>query len=449
MANLKISGKMMVKSLQKAFKASYGLSLRVYYGAKFASPEDRLASICEGELKDGDLELPDSIKVGDFEELMLQEYGIKVQVATADNKKLTDNNFELKALKIIQNKGKYGFVDTQGNEVIPCIYENAWDFKEGFAMVEKERKYGFIDKTGEEIVPCIYENAWDFKEGFAKVEKERKYGFVDKIGKEVVSCTYQNLEREFLNERMRAKKDEKYGLIDNRNQVLLPFIYEDVQDSIYGLVSIKQDGKWGLLDKNLNELISPKYVELTPLSPNFSAVLEGRKAGLVENTTGKLVIPCMYDWIEVVFNEKMVLVRKNNTYGFLDINGNEILPFVYEKAYVVNESYVKVSKEWRKWTLIDSEGKESSTSAYIKRKKSEYDWIETVDPEVDLVPMQVGDKYGFLEKTNIGEEFVPPIYDEIIPYDYDFYVKRKGRYTRFSSEEGVEEQFPYMTSVKV
>ncbi len=52
------------------------------------------------------------------------------------------------------NNGKWGFVDTTGKEIVPCIYDDAGYFNEGLANVKKEEQWGFIDKTGKVTVPA-------------------------------------------------------------------------------------------------------------------------------------------------------------------------------------------------------------------------------------------------------------------------------------------------------
>ena len=52
---------------------------------------------------------------------------------------------------------KYGFIDKTGNEVVPCKYDIASDFREGLAIVEMNGKRGYIDKTGREVTPVKYD----------------------------------------------------------------------------------------------------------------------------------------------------------------------------------------------------------------------------------------------------------------------------------------------------
>lgn len=48
----------------------------------------------------------------------------------------------------VLKKGKYGYIDRRGREVIPCQYRNAEDFHQGLALVEKFGPKELISKTG-------------------------------------------------------------------------------------------------------------------------------------------------------------------------------------------------------------------------------------------------------------------------------------------------------------
>ncbi len=96
MADFSISGRLTVKALKKQFKDEFGSTLRVYNGVKFADENATLASIRkEGSPKTGDLVIKGNMKVGTFEDKMMELFGIKVQVASPDDSKLIDNNVTL------------------------------------------------------------------------------------------------------------------------------------------------------------------------------------------------------------------------------------------------------------------------------------------------------------------------------------------------------------------
>lgn len=95
MADFTISGRMKVKTLKADFKKAYNSTLRVYNGAKFADNDATLASIRKADTKGGEVVINGKMLVGNFETKILEEFGIKIQVASPDDLKLADNKVTL------------------------------------------------------------------------------------------------------------------------------------------------------------------------------------------------------------------------------------------------------------------------------------------------------------------------------------------------------------------
>lgn len=100
---------------------------------------------------------------------------------------------------VMTKDGKRGFIDKAGKEVIPCVYDMiefinpvgdggiaqiqyADYFYEGIACVKKDGKWGYINTKGEEVIPFKYEEAKLFSEGLAPVKKDGIWGYVDTKG---------------------------------------------------------------------------------------------------------------------------------------------------------------------------------------------------------------------------------------------------------------------------
>ena len=95
MADFRIDGRMKVKGLKENFKNTFGLSLRVYTTTtcKVPAKEDAtLASIRAEGAKGGEITVGSNRKVGSFEKMVADAYGIGVQVANAENTKLANDN---------------------------------------------------------------------------------------------------------------------------------------------------------------------------------------------------------------------------------------------------------------------------------------------------------------------------------------------------------------------
>ena len=79
--------------------------------------------------------------------------------------------------------------------VIDKIYDNIGIEKDGYIRVDKEDKMGFMDTNGEIIIPIEYEN-------------DVSYGYIQGNGNYAI-----------------VKKDDKYGAVDMENKPLVDFCY--------------------------------------------------------------------------------------------------------------------------------------------------------------------------------------------------------------------------------
>ena len=93
-------------------------------------------------------------------------------------------------LAAVEINGMWGFIDKEGKQVIPCIYDDVGSYSEGLAPIEINGNWGYVDKSGKQAIPCIYEHVGSFSEGLAYVEISGKYGFIDTKGNQVAPCIY-------------------------------------------------------------------------------------------------------------------------------------------------------------------------------------------------------------------------------------------------------------------
>ena len=104
----------------------------------------------------------------------------------------------------VRISGKYGYMDKRGDLMIPPQFESASSFNDRLALVTIDTKlifpkkgggpgpntihrYGFINTQGQFVIPPIYSYACGFSDGLARVDlgSKHKIGFVDTTGKTV------------------------------------------------------------------------------------------------------------------------------------------------------------------------------------------------------------------------------------------------------------------------
>lgn len=107
-------------------------------------------------------------------------------------------------------KGKWGAIDYEGNEILPCVYNAPVCFSEGLAAIlsDDEKTVSFIDKTGKVVLgpyatPPRQEDPFDFaglpwplnhgllfREGLVRFYEDGKFGVIDKRGRVIVLPDY-------------------------------------------------------------------------------------------------------------------------------------------------------------------------------------------------------------------------------------------------------------------
>ena len=81
-----------------------------------------------------------------------------------------------------KNMVKSGFIDKNGDFVIPPQYEWVLPFAHGVAAVLIEGKHGYIDKYGAIVIPPMFEEVDEFSEGLAYAKTATQEGYIDPIG---------------------------------------------------------------------------------------------------------------------------------------------------------------------------------------------------------------------------------------------------------------------------
>ena len=99
--------------------------------------------------------------------------------------------------------GKWGFIDKEGTEILPCKYERAAVVSKELLAVFINGKWGFINRSGAAVTPFKYDGSnpirihfvhrpskWGFSDGMMPVLQNGRWGYIDAHGNEVISCKY-------------------------------------------------------------------------------------------------------------------------------------------------------------------------------------------------------------------------------------------------------------------
>lgn len=167
---------------------------------------------------------------------------------------LSSDDFYWDGLIRFQQNEKYGFIDKDINIIIPTIYEDASRFENGLSAVKLNGKYGYINKQNEFVIKPQYDYAAAFNEGYAVIVKEGESSIIDKSGRIILSPKCEYILSTSGDEIM-IQKNSKYGLIDFKENELIPSIFDRLDSFNQGLAYFRYEGIEGFTDKNQNILI--------------------------------------------------------------------------------------------------------------------------------------------------------------------------------------------------
>lgn len=89
--------------------------------------------------------------------------------------------------KIYNQNGNWGYIDKDDNVVIDFLYEDAFPFSEGLAVVELNDKKGFINREGKTIIDFEFDSASYFKNGKSCVQINGEDFIIDKNGNKITT----------------------------------------------------------------------------------------------------------------------------------------------------------------------------------------------------------------------------------------------------------------------
>ncbi|MDR1983372.1 MAG: WG repeat-containing protein [Prevotellaceae bacterium] len=266
----------------------------------------------------------------------------------------------------VELNSKWGYIDETLKEIITCKYDAAKNFSEGLAAVELNSKWGYIDETGELVIPCTYNATWNFSGGLAAVKLNRSWGFIDKTGELVIPYKYVDA-KNFSEGLAAVELNGSWGFIDKTGELVIPCRYKYVLNFSEGLAVVGLNGKCGFIDKTGEFIIPCKYVHAGNFSEGLAAVGLNGKCGFIDKT-GELVIPYYYDYAEN-FSGGMARVRLNGIYLYINKEGQSVIPTegmgekYHEPSF--NPKDPVPAKKGGKYGYVDKNGNEVIPFKYL------------------------------------------------------------------------------------
>ncbi len=357
--------------------AIYDDILDYFHGFIIVIKDDKVGFIDENGKKITDIKY-DMYGVGNFfEGLARVEFNGKWGFIDATGKEVIplkyDNVFNfVDGVAPVCVKGKWGLIDKTGKEILAPKYAQIGyeaegigtlvSFRGGIAQVKDfNNKWGYIDETGKEVVKPQFDEAYDYRDGFAPFVKNKKVGLVTKEGI-VLNPIYDYIYDFGENDITFFSQGKKLGLI-NKNMIVIAKPQFDAAGTISadGYMKVKKGNKYGFIDKNGKEIIKPQYDGAGTFCYGLAPVVIKGKIGYI-NIKNKLVIPAQFEIMKGEngnenFEFGTAVVLKGGKYGIIDKNGKYLTKLKYDSIEHSYENQLYIVKEKGKFGIIDKKGK--------------------------------------------------------------------------------------------
>ncbi|MDZ8260152.1 WG repeat-containing protein [Nostoc sp. ChiQUE01b] len=217
-----------------------------------------------------------------------------------------------------------GYINNQGNyQIKPKYgYNMAGQFSEGKAYVCIVSTCGYIDSTGKEVIERKFTGAGRFYETLAPVKTDGKWGYINQAGTFSIPPSFEEA-YQFREGLAPINKDNQWIYIDKNQKPVIQENFDKISYFSEGLAAVKHDNKWGYIDPQGNIVIQPQFDEPKDTPRRFdcdATDIIGNKA------------ECKYLDNRHDFSEGLAAIYMNGKWGYIDRQGNPVIPPQFSEA---------------------------------------------------------------------------------------------------------------------
>ncbi len=158
-------------------------------------------------------------------------------------------------------KGTVGFVNTNGNWVIPAQFSEASGFAENLASYRNTLNWGLINSSGQIISTPQWEEIKPFVRGISIAKNSGKFFLINSLGSIINSEGFDNIFRT-TDDYFLVEKTGKTGLLDPTGKELLPTDFDFIRREKKDFLVVIKEGLTGVLNEAGEVLLPLAYQEI-------------------------------------------------------------------------------------------------------------------------------------------------------------------------------------------
>lgn len=290
-------------------------------------------------------------------------------------------------------KGKAITIIDKDFEVVKTLSDKitvTCSFTDGMAGFCKDGKWGYLDTKGEEAIAAKYDWVAPFAEGLALVTKGERTMIINKKGETVKSFPNDKYEfgsPVFTNGYIAVRKGEKIVFLDKKGEEAFTSPKMEGYPSYYAIY----DGK--------------------------TVYYDGSQYGLMSKD-GEIIVRAKYDGLRYAAPDRYIAKKDDGSYGVIDGKGETVIDFDFDnigQSSTSADHYFTLSGD--KWSLIGEDGKDVCKEAFTAFGASGWHNMYTAfysEVEAEPEPDEFFDEMAAVDTAAVEE----PVVDSIAYEEY-------------------------------
>lgn len=302
---------------------------------------------------------------------------------------LSDDGFKVKT------DNTYGIINKDGKVIVPVKFAHISSIRKDYIVVTPQGKMGMYDKNGNNLVPAKYKNIKQTATYNSTIvvleDMNGSFNFLNKTTK--ISLPERVIEYGYVMDESKLKspiglmgllylksKNGKIGLLNELNGTLdVPMIYDEIIQYTeltegHLCFSVRKGKNYGLINEK-NEVLIPiiySAISLTlatstadlsnnpesqPTPNDFQVVVaKGNKYGTV-NLKNEVVIPLQYSYLQRISYSGLFKAKTENIYQIIDKHGKPICKNTFDEVANFEQIDIRYSQDDVLQALTFSNGK--------------------------------------------------------------------------------------------
>ncbi len=226
---------------------------------------------------------------------------------------------------LIIKEDKKQVVNHLGESLFAASFDDITAYDSTLFSIERKGKKGLVNQKGETLVPVSYQSIGNYKEGMLAIFHDQQFGLYYHPTQTLIKPAYEAVAQRYgsvtttadstSHTLFIARKKGKYGIINQANENLTSFTFDEIQYWNDSTALVKSEDQWQLYwltapaqtpeeDKILMEGISDfEVLESDSSQEQLLKIYKDQAYGIMSNKRGAF-IPATYDEVLLVQHGK-------------------------------------------------------------------------------------------------------------------------------------------------